>query len=89
MSLTNSYLTSTKNFDAIMNSILSARAPERFTNKFLEDLGFKSSNDRLITGVLKGVGFLSETGEPTPTVLCIFGSDAIKEDFSDWNSGGI
>lgn len=65
MSLTNSYLTSTKNFDAIMNSILSARAPERFTNKFLEDLGFKSSNDRLITGVLKGVGFLSETGEPT------------------------
>lgn len=65
MSLTNSYLTSTKNFDVIMNSILSARAPERFTNKFLEDLGFKSSNDRLITGVLKGLGFLSETGEPT------------------------
>lgn len=65
MSLTNSYLTSTKNFDAIMNSILSARAPERFTNKFLEDLGFKSSNDRLITGVLKGLAFLSETGEPT------------------------
>lgn len=65
MSLTNSYLTSTKNFDAIMNSILSARAPERFTNKFLEDLGFKSSNDRLITGVLKGLAFLDETGEPT------------------------
>lgn len=65
MSLTNSYLTSTRNFDAIMNSILSARAPERFTNKFLEDLGFKSSNDRLIMGVLKGLGFLNETGEPT------------------------
>lgn len=65
MSLTNSYLVSTKNFDAIMNSILAARAPERFTNKFLEDLGFKSSNDRLIMGVLKGLGFLNETGEPT------------------------
>lgn len=65
MSLTNSYLTSTKNFDSIMNSILAARAPERFTNKFLEDLGFKSSNDRLITGVMKGLGFLNETGEPT------------------------
>ncbi len=51
MSLTNSYLTSTKNFDAIMNSILSARAPEHFTNKFLEDLGFKSSNDCLITDI--------------------------------------
>lgn len=65
MSLTTSYLVSTKNFDAIMNSILAARAPERFTNKFLEDLGFKSSNDRLIMGVLKGLGFLNETGEPT------------------------
>lgn len=65
MSLTTSYLVSTKNFDAIMNSILAARAPERFTNKFLEDLGFKSSNDRLIMGVLKGLAFLNETGEPT------------------------
>jgi len=65
MALTTSYLTSTKNFEGIMNSILGARAPERFTNKFLEDLGYKSSNDRLITGVLKGLGLLTETGEPT------------------------
>ncbi len=48
-----------------MNSILGARAPERFTNKFLEDLGYKSSNDRLITGVLKALGLLGDTGEPT------------------------
>ncbi len=65
MSLTSSYLTSTKNFEGIMNSILGARAPERFTNKFLEDLGYKSSNDRLITGVLKALGLLGDTGEPT------------------------
>lgn len=65
MALTNSYLTSTKNFEGIMNSILGARAPERFTNKFLEDLGYKSSNDRLIVGVLKSLGLLNETGEPT------------------------
>lgn len=65
MSLTSSYLTSTKNFEGIMNSILGARAPERFTNKFLEDLGYKSSNDRLITGVLKSLGLLGDTGEPT------------------------
>ena len=56
MALTTSYLTSTKNFEGIMKSILGARAPERFTNKFLEDLGYKSSNDRLITGVLKALG---------------------------------
>ena len=65
MALTTSYLVSTKNFEGIMNSILNARAPERFTNKFLEDLGYKSSNDRLITGVLKSLGLLSDTGEPT------------------------
>lgn len=65
MALTNSYLVSVKNFEGIMNSILGARAPERFTNKFLEDLGYKSSNDRLITGVLKSLGLLNDTGEPT------------------------
>ena len=65
MSLTSSYLTSVKNFEGIMNSILGARAPERFTNRFLEDLGFKSSNDRLILGVLKSLGLLTDTGEPT------------------------
>lgn len=65
MALTTSYLTSTKNFEGIMNSILGARAPERFTNKFLEDLGYKSSNDRLITGVLKALGLLTDAGEPT------------------------
>ena len=48
-----------------MNSILGARAPERFTIKFLEDLGYKSNADRLIVGVLKAIGLLNDTGEPT------------------------
>ena len=65
MGLTNSYLNTTKNFDKIMNSILNAKAPERFTNKFLEDLGFKSSNDRLLIGVLKSIGLLDENSQPT------------------------
>lgn len=65
MSLTNAYLTSVKNFEGIMNSILGAKAPDRFTSKFLGDLGYKSSNDRLITGVLKALGLLTDTGEPT------------------------
>ena len=47
MALTNAYLQTTKNLHSIINSVISAKAPERFTNKFLEDLGFKSSNDRL------------------------------------------
>lgn len=65
MALTNAYLNTTKNFEAIMNAVLTARAPERFTGKFLEDLGFKSSNDRLIINVFKALGLLDENGQPT------------------------
>lgn len=64
MSLTNSYLTTTKNLQSIINSVISAKAPERFTNKFLEDLGFKSSNDRLIIGMFKALGLLDDSGQP-------------------------
>ena len=65
MALTASYLTSVKNLESILNSIITARAPERFTTKFLEDLGFKSSTDRLIVGILKALGLLDEGGVPT------------------------
>lgn len=66
MALTNAYLQTTKNLQSIINSVISAKAPERFTNKFLEDLGFKSSNDRLYIGVFKSLGLLDENGSPTP-----------------------
>ena len=60
MALTNAYLQTTKNLHSIINSVISAKAPERFTNKFLEDLGFKSSNDRLYIGLFKALGLLDE-----------------------------
>lgn len=65
MSLTNAYLVTTKNLEGFLNAIKSARAPERFTNSFLTQLDYSSSNDRLFIGVLKGLGFLDETGVPT------------------------
>ena len=65
MALTNAYLQTTKNLQNIINSLVSAKAPERFTNKFLEDLGFKSTNERLYIGVFKALGLLGETGVPT------------------------
>lgn len=65
MALTNAYLQTTKNLQSIINSIVSAKAPERFTNKFLEDLGFKSSNDRLYIGLFKALGLLDENSAPT------------------------
>jgi hypothetical protein len=65
MALTNSYLITTKNLDAFLNAIKTAKAPERFTNKFLEQLDFTSSNDRLFIGVLKALGFIDESSVPT------------------------
>lgn len=65
MALMAAYLQTTKNLQNIINSLVSAKAPERFTNKFLEDLGFKSTNDRLYIGVFKGLGLLDESGVPT------------------------
>lgn len=65
MALPTSYLTSTKNLEAIFNAIKSAQAPEKFTQAFLESLEFKSTADRLVIGVLKSIGFLDEGGKPT------------------------
>ena len=65
MSLTNAYLTSSKNLEPVINAVLTAKAPERFTYKFLEDLGFKSSNDRLYINLFKALGLLDESGAPT------------------------
>ena len=39
--------------------------PEKFTQKTLYALGYKSKNDRPIITVLKFIGFLDESGNPT------------------------
>lgn len=65
MALPTSYLTSSKNLDGILNAIVNAQAPEKFTQRFLESLGFTSSADRLIVGVLKSTGILGDDGRPT------------------------
>jgi hypothetical protein len=91
MSLPTSYLTSTKNLDAYFNAILSAEAPDRFTNKFLENLGFTSSYDRLFIGILKALGFLEESGAPTQRYFNYLDqsqsgavlAEAIREAYSD------
>ena len=53
-----------KKFRSIINSVINAKAPDRFTNKFLEDLGYKSSNDRLVVGMFKALGLLDDSGQP-------------------------
>lgn len=65
MALPTAYLTSTRNTAAILDAITRAQAPTRFTQKFLEQLGFPSSADRLTINVLKALGLLNDTGVPT------------------------
>jgi hypothetical protein len=65
VALPTAYLTSTRNLDGILSAIQTAQAPQRFTLNFLENLGYKSSSDRLIINVLKALGFLNADGAPT------------------------
>lgn len=91
MALPEQYLLTTKNLDAIFNSLLNAQAPPKFTNKFLEQLEFKSTNDRLFIGVLKFLEFIDASGIPqeryfkfldkTQSKLIL--AEAIKDAYSD------
>lgn len=65
MALTAAYLVTTKNLDAFLNALRAAKAPDRFNNKFLTQLDFTSSNDRLFIGLLKALSFIDESGVPT------------------------
>ena len=63
LALPTAYLTTSKNLEAIFNSIQSAKAPSKFTQRFLEDLGFKSTTDRLYINLFESaLGFLSPRG---------------------------
>lgn len=65
MPLTTAYLTQTKNLEDILEAVRNAQAPEKFTSRFLVELGFDTTNDRLMVGMFKGLGFLDESGTPT------------------------
>lgn len=91
MAVPTSYLISSKKVREMFQAFQSAQAPKRFTFGFLESLGYKSTNDRLIIPVLKSLAFLNASGEPTdryfrfldqtqaPRVL----AESIREAYSD------
>jgi hypothetical protein len=91
MALPKSYLTSTKNLGAIFEAIQQAKAPERFTVKFLESLEFKSTADRLIIAVLKALGLLDDQGRPTQRYFAFLDqtqsagilAEAVREAYAD------
>lgn len=63
--LTSRYMTSVKNLEAIMQKIVEGTAPTKFTAAHLKSIGFKSSNDLSVLGLLKDLGFLTADGVPT------------------------
>jgi hypothetical protein len=66
MAVPSAYLTSTKNTAAILDAMQRAAVPDRFTYEFLKQLGFAASGDRPMISVLKSLGFLNDSSNPTP-----------------------
>lgn len=65
MEVTSAYLYSMNALPRIIESVQKAQVPEKFTNAFLQALGYKSTNDRAFINVWKGLGFLDANSVPT------------------------
>ena len=91
MSLPDSYTIKVGAIPTYFDAMLGAEAPERFSIKFLENLEFTSSNDRLIIGILKELGFLNADGVPQERYYQFLDksqsyailADAIKEAYAE------
>lgn len=59
------YLVASKNLSRFLEALRRAQAPEKISVRFLEQLGFKSTNDRLFIPLLKAMHFIDEAGKPT------------------------
>lgn len=64
MGLPDSYTQKPGAIPAYFDAVLDAQPPDRFSIKFLENLGFTSTNDRLFISILKELGFLNADGVP-------------------------
>lgn len=65
MEVTSAYLYTANTLPQILEAIQKAQLPPKFTNPFLQALGFKSTNDRAFINVWKGLGFLDGSSAPT------------------------
>jgi hypothetical protein len=67
-----------KNLEAFLNALKTAKAPERVNNKFLQNLEFLSSNDRLFIGLLKSLDLTDDSGVPTKRYFDFIGPDSVR-----------
>lgn len=91
MSLPDAWTLKTGTIPDYLEAIKQAEAPERFSLRFLEGLGFKSTNDRKFIGILRSLGFLDADGKPTSRYYQYLDlsrsesvmADAVREAYSD------
>jgi hypothetical protein len=91
MTLPDSYTLKPNSVPAYFDAMLDAQPPERFSMKFLENLGFTSTNDRLFVGILKDLGFLNRDGTQQSRYFSFMDrsqskhvvAEGIREAFSD------
>jgi hypothetical protein len=61
------YLSSNKNLAILFAKIGSAKVPDNFTHKFLQQtIGLKGANDRPLIPLLRNLGLLDASNTPTP-----------------------
>ena len=91
MGLPNSYTQKPGTIPAYFEAILNAEAPDRLSYRFLQQLEFKSTNDRLLVGILKDLGFIDADGIPQQRYFEFHDktrsrkvlAEAIRESYSD------
>jgi hypothetical protein len=59
------YLVSIKNLAKFLEALRHAQAPDKVSLRFVEELGFTSTNDRLFVPLLRALKFVDEAGKPT------------------------
>jgi len=59
------YLVAVKNLPKFLDALRHAQAPDKLSLRFVEELGFTSTNDRLFVPLLKALRFIDEAGKPT------------------------
>jgi len=79
MALPNSYTIKIGAIQNYFDALLNAEAPQRFSQKFLESIDFKSKNDRLIINILKEMGFLNADAVPTQRYYKFLDKDKSKK----------
>ncbi|QIG44236.1 DUF5343 domain-containing protein [Nocardioides anomalus] len=59
------YVLNTGTLSKFFDTMVTTGTPSKVTVKYLESIGFKSSNDRYLTSFLKDLGFVDASGTPT------------------------